>query len=142
MGADADQSRRGWRRHLRGVSRDRAAKSGGDAERGTLFFSARELGVLAINFIEWGLYAFLTWGVLYLVFSDQMPKLVQSQEPVYWLDTKPAQAPALKPQACLAVVEDISPTEAGLSPEFKRGFEAALQSVIIKLENQDKVRTP
>lgn len=132
MGADAEQSRRGWRRHLRGVSRDRAAKSGRDAERGTLLFSARELGVLAINGLEWTLYVLLTWGLIYLVFTDKMPKSVQARQPIHWLDASPPATSDLS--TCAALIEDASPSDPGLSPEFKKGFEAAIQVMLDKVE--------
>jgi hypothetical protein len=150
MGKDAEQSVRGWRRHLRGVARSRAAKSGDDARTGTLFFSARELGTLAVNGLTWCFYVFITWGVIYLVITDRMPKLVEDKGPVNWLEaSKPSTPEPTKVAGYLAAIEgdrdtclqvidevELPDTTEKLSPDFQRGFHAATELILDRLEQK------
>lgn len=150
MGKDAEQSVRGWRRHLRGVARSRSAASRGDPP-GDLFFSARELGILAVNGLTWCFYVFITWGVIYLVITDQMPKAFKDTGPVNWLETsKPATpepakvagylatSPEARRDTCLQVVDETELPDAPekLSPDFQRGFHAATELILDRLEQK------
>lgn len=164
MGKDAGESTRRWRRHLRDVARVRNAK--GPRGSGTLFFSARELGTLAVNGIEWMLYAFLTWGVIYLALTDRMPRaepVVQQLEKVRtasvdaprvlaWeqrpiIDEAPLSlnthdetfrmATSAERMRCLDVVDRVTMTDiTNYPPEFQRGFEAAVQIITQRLEGK------
>jgi len=166
MGKDAGESTRRWRRHLRDVARVRNTK--GPRGSGTLFFSARELGTLAVNGIEWMLYAFLTWGVIYLALTDRAPRatpvveqlekirvastesprvLAWEQRPI--IDEAPLalntheetfrMATDAERNRCLDVVDRATMIDITNSPpEFQRGFEAAVQIITQKLEGTAK----
>lgn len=150
MGKDAEQSVRGWRRHLRGVARSRPAASRGDPP-GDLFFSARELGILAVNALIWAFYVFVTWGLIYLVITDRMPKAFKAEGPTHWMDTaKPsspdptkvagylATSPDVRRDTCLQVVDEVElpDTPERLSPDFQRGFHAATELILNRLEQK------
>lgn len=94
MGKDARQSARNWRRFLGSRARAR------DAEKrvrgsGTLLFSRKEVGQLAFQFTEWGLYVFLFYGVFYLALTDQMPRLIEVTGPIHYASLSPEPARAV-----------------------------------------------
>lgn len=114
------------------------------------WFDRSDLWELARNGVVWCFYVGAFYFIWYLALTNQGPQLLGSNGPNNWLDaprpstpepTKVAgflqASPELRRDTCLQIVDETEvPETPDLSEDFQKGFNAATEMILNRLEQK------